>query len=60
MSMKVRIVRALTVTCGSLAVFAIYPLLFINLCIVGVAVLMILERRERAAYDRAKLTSQVL
>lgn len=60
MSMHGRIATAVTVTCGCLAVFGFYPLLCINLCIVGVAVLLILSRRERVAHDRAKLTSQVL
>src|SRR5215469_4269059 len=60
MSMKGRVATALTVTCGCHVVFGIYPLLCVNLCVLGVAVLLILSRSEREAFDQAKLTSEVL
>ena len=60
MSMKGRIATALTVTFGCGVAFGIYPVLLTGICILGVAVLQILKRREMQAHDRAKLTSQVL
>lgn len=60
MSRNARIVWASTLTCACLAVFGFYPLFCVNLCVIGVGLLLILSRSERAAHDQAKLTSEVL